>query len=64
MPNYAIYDGHLVSNVIVADTQEIAEQVTGLSALEVVDGQPWIDWTLIDGVWIEPVTVKPEVTDE
>ena len=53
MSNFAIIDGDTVVNVIVADSREIAEEVTGLSAVE-TDGEPWIGWTLIDGEWVAP----------
>lgn len=55
MPNYAIHDGKTVINVIVADSAELAESLTGMSATEVTDDAPWIGWTLEDnGVWKGP----------
>lgn len=51
--NYAIHDWHVVSNVIVCESQELAEQLTGLNALE-TEGSPWTDWTYEDGVWVPP----------
>lgn len=59
MATYAVHDGARVVNVIVADTAQIAEEVTGLSALE-TEGVPWIGWTLIDGVWTAPPEPEPE----
>lgn len=53
MANFAIHDGTTVVNVINADSQEIAEQVTGLTALE-TSGEPWIDWTLESEGWRRP----------
>lgn len=53
MPNFAIHDGTTVLNVIVADSQEIAQKVTGLSAIE-TEGQPWIDWTKDGNSWRPP----------
>lgn len=55
MPNFAIINKNTVLNVIVADTKEIALAVeeTADDAIETT-GQPWIGWTLVDGVWIEP----------
>jgi hypothetical protein len=58
MANYAIYSGGTIMNVIVADSQEVAEQVTGMFALE-TDGVPWIGWTLIDGEWVAPSSPEP-----
>lgn len=61
MPNFAIHDGNTVVNVVVADTQEIAESVTQMQAVE-TDGVPWIGWTFEDGVWTAPPV--PDTTPE
>ena len=53
MPNYAIHDGATVHNVIVCATQALAEELTGMQAVE-TEGQPWIGWTLADGEWRAP----------
>lgn len=53
MARYAIYESDVILNVIVADSLEIAEETTGMNAIE-VDREPWIGWTLIDGVWTAP----------
>jgi hypothetical protein len=58
MANYAIYSGGTIMNVIVADSQEVAEQVTGMFALE-TDGVPWIGWTLVDDKWVAPSSPEP-----
>lgn len=58
MPTYAVHDGHTVLNVIVADTKEIAETVTGLSAIETT-GEPWINWTFNESVWLPPIVDEP-----
>jgi hypothetical protein len=60
MTNYAIIEDNKVINVIVADSAEIAAEVTGKEVTEAINGL-WIDWTRIDGVWLEPV--EPEVTE-
>jgi hypothetical protein len=51
MPNFAVHDGTTVQNVIVADSLEIAETITGLSAVETT-GAPWISWTLDEQGWV------------
>lgn len=61
MPNYAVITENKVTNVIVADTEEIAIEVTGQEVLETT-GEPWIDWTRTDNVWSAPV--EPEVIIE
>jgi hypothetical protein len=54
MPNYAVINNEIVENVIVADTLEIAEQVTGKECVE-CDGSFWIGWTRKGKKWIAPV---------
>jgi hypothetical protein len=56
--NYAVLSGNTVSNVIVAESLDIAEAASGSTCIE-CDGSFWINWTLIDGVW-----TAPEVVDE
>lgn len=53
MPDFAIHDGAVVHNVIVCESKELAEELTGMQAVE-TDGVPWIGWTLIDGEWVAP----------
>jgi len=54
MPNYAVINNEIVENVIVADTLEIAEQVTGKECVE-CDGSFWIGWTRSGKKWIAQV---------
>lgn len=62
MANFAVLAGNTVSNVIVADTLEIAELVTGSTCVEYTDDNPaGIGWTYADGVFTAPVV--EEVTD-
>lgn len=53
MAIFAVHDSGRVVNVVVADSAEVAEDVTGLSAIE-TDGVPWIDWTLHGNEWRPP----------
>lgn len=62
MTNYAIIEDNKVFNVIVADSAEIAIEVTGKEVLETT-GEPWINWTRTDGVWSAPIEEEPEVTE-
>ena len=62
MANYAIIENDKVLNVIVADSVEIATEITGKEVLETT-GEPWTDWTRTDGVWSAPVEEEPEVTE-
>jgi len=61
MANYAIIENDKVLNVILAESAEIAVEVTGKEVLETT-GEPWIDWTRTNGVWSAPV--EPEVIIE
>jgi hypothetical protein len=57
MPNYLIIRGNIIQNVIVADTQEIAEAVSP-NATEVIEStgsEPWINWTRSGDTWTAPV---------
>ena len=40
MANYAVIENSKVTNVIVADSKEIAEQVTGLTCVEYTEENP------------------------
>lgn len=57
MPKFAVMTGNTVSNVIVADSKEIAEQIVG-SVIEYTDTNPaGIGWTYDEatGVFTPPV---------
>ena len=55
MTNYAIKDGSAIINVIVAETKEIAEEVTNLEAIEITEELPLgIGWELVDEEWRMP----------
>jgi hypothetical protein len=65
MSNYAIKDGSVIVNVIVAETKEIAESVTNLEAIEVTEELPiGIGWTLVDGEWQIPEFLLDVVASE
>jgi hypothetical protein len=42
MPNFAVLSGSLVSNVIVAETKEVAESITGLTCIQYSKENPAI----------------------
>jgi len=63
MANYAIIEDDKVINVIVADSAELAAELTGKEVVEATD-ELWIDWTRTDGVWSAPVETEPEITIE
>ena len=57
MANYAVIKDGIINNVIVADTQEIAETVTGLTCVEVSNepGSPGIGWSYDGAEFTAPV---------
>ena len=57
MANYAVIKDGIVDNVIVADTQEIAEQATGLTCVEIeyLPGSPGIGWSYDGAEFTAPI---------
>jgi hypothetical protein len=62
MANYAVIENNKVINVIVADSKEIAEEVTEKTCVEYTEENPaGIGWDY-DGVsFIAPITEEPVV---
>lgn len=58
MANYAVIKDGIVTNVIVAESQEIAESVTGLTCIEyqLEPGAPGIGWAYDGTDFSAPVT--------
>lgn len=59
MANYLIIENDTVVNAIVADTAEIAAEVTGKEVIESFNSTPWIGWTRSGNTWTEPVNEEP-----
>ena len=59
MTNYLVIEDNKVINVIVADTAEIAAEVTGKEVIESTLPEPWIDWTRSGDTWTAPVIEEP-----
>ena len=56
MKYFAVTNGSVITNTIIADSLEIAEELTGVPCFEFTPENPvGIGWRLIDGVWTEPV---------
>lgn len=53
MKKYAILENMKVINIILAESKEEAESVTGLEAIE-TDKEPWLGWTLENNTWVPP----------
>ena len=55
MAKYAVIFENIVQNVIIADSKEVAEEVTGLTCVEYTDENPAIiGLKYIDGVFEQP----------
>lgn len=56
MPNYLVINGDKVVNYIVADSKEIAEEVTGLLCLPEpsTEEKPSVGWGYVEGKFINP----------
>lgn len=61
--NYAIIENETVINIIVAENEEIAQNVSGLNEIILLENESLgIGWTRVDGVWIDPrVIVETEI---
>ena len=64
MTNYLVIENNKVINVIVADTAEIATEVTGKEVIESTSSEPWIDWTRSGDTWIAPVREEVPMVEE
>lgn len=54
--NVAIIENDTVVNVIVCDTLELAQELTGASQVLDADlNSAYMNYTLVDGVWTPPV---------
>ena len=57
MAKFAVIENDIVKNVILADTKEIAEQVTGLTCVETVSENPAHIGLGFDGTTFEQPTI-------
>jgi len=63
MANYAIYKDTVITNVVLAESKEIVETLTGMNAIE-TEGSPWIGWTLVNDEWVDPTPIVEEPAPE
>jgi hypothetical protein len=60
MANYAVIKNDIVENVIVAETEQIAIEVTNSAlCIDVTNEYVGIGWKYINGEFIAPVIEKP-----
>lgn len=65
MANFAVINGNIVENIIVADTKEIAETVTGKLCVEYTDKNPAhinLNWDEVNG--FEQLNIIQESIEE
>jgi len=59
MPNFAVLKEGIVTNIIVAESKSVAEEVTGLICVEYTDTNPaYIDGTYDGSVFTAPIVEK------
>lgn len=60
MATFAVIESNKVTNVIVADTKEVAETVTGLTCIEYTEENPaGIGWTYNGSAFEQPLIQVP-----
>jgi len=64
MAYFAVSSGNTIVNVIVADSLETAEKLTGVTCIEYTSNAPiGIGAKLIDGVWVNRTESNDEITE-
>jgi hypothetical protein len=57
MPKYAISNGQTIVNVIIADSEDIATEVTGMQAYDItttgIPAMGWV-WDQAAFAWVDP----------
>lgn len=60
MATFAVIESNKVTNIIVADTKEVAETVTGLTCVEYTEEDPvGIGWTYNGSTFDRPLMEEP-----
>jgi hypothetical protein len=66
MGNFAVFNGDMVINTIIAESKEVAESVTGRTCVEYTSSNPAFIGAIWNGesyVFPEPPVIVEEVTD-
>lgn len=62
MPKFAMINGNVVENIIVANNKEATEKSLHCTLIEITNENPLgIGWTLVDGVWQPPVELEGDL---
>ena len=59
MSTFLIIDNDKIVNAILADSIEVAQEITGLEAIESTGSEPWIGWTRSNNTWTAPAEEEP-----
>lgn len=59
MVEFAVLEGIKIINVIVAETKQIAEEVTNKPCVELPPLSTGIGWTYENGIFTAPVEIPP-----
>lgn len=63
MATYAVIENEKVINVILADSKEVAEEVTGLQCIDCADGWDYENGIDENGFFPKPVIVDPVIVE-
>jgi hypothetical protein len=70
MQNFAIVEGGEIVNLVIAESIEVAEEISGKSAIEfnIDEIRPLIGWSVVDGVIVDedplPIPYVEEPVEE
>jgi predicted small secreted protein len=63
MKKYAVHNNSVITNIIVAENEQIARDISGEEVFEVVEFAG-INWINVDGTWIAPSPYPSWILDE
>lgn len=63
MPNFAVIENQKITNIIIAESKLIAEQVTGKTCIEYTNEPAEIGGTYIDGVFARASIVETQTEE-
>lgn len=60
MSNYLVIENNEVTNIIVAETAEIAAELTGKEVLKAIEDGPTLGWVRSNNEWTNPNYVEQQ----
>ena len=64
MPNFAVIENQKITNIIIAESKLIAEQVTGKTCIEYINEPAEVGGTYINGTFTQAPKIEPEILIE